>query len=71
MRGGCVKKRQCVTVKHLATVPTVLCENNCREEKTSCHLESRMIYVKMCIFRHSPLKPVLTKKWQRHFTKGN
>jgi len=28
MRGGCVKKRQCVTVKLLATVPTLLCENN-------------------------------------------
>ena len=28
MRGGCVKKWQCETVKFLATVPTLLCENN-------------------------------------------
>jgi len=51
-----VKKRQCVTVKLLAAVPT----NNGQEEKTSCQLQSRMVYVKKCIFRHNPLKPVLT-----------
>jgi len=28
MKGGHVKKRQCVTVKLMATVPTLLCENN-------------------------------------------
>jgi len=28
MRGGHVKERQCINVKLLATVPTLLCENN-------------------------------------------
>ena len=55
-----MKKRQCITVKLLATVPTLLCENNGWEGKTSCQLESRMVYVKKCIFRHSPLKSALT-----------
>ena len=56
-----MKKRQCITVKLLAIVPTLLCENNGQEEKTRCQLEPRMVYVKKCIFRHNPLKPVLTK----------
>ena len=71
MTDGHVKKRQCITVKFLATKQTMLCENNCQEEKTSCQLESRMVYVKKCIFKHNQLKPVLTKQWHRHFTMGN
>jgi len=46
MRGGRVKKRQCTTVKLLATVPILLCDNNGQEEKTSCQLESRIVLVK-------------------------
>ena len=57
-----MKKRQCATVKLLATVPTLLCENKGYKEKTSCQLGSRMVYVKKCVFRHNPLKPALKKK---------
>ena len=32
MRGGCVKKQQCVTVKFLATVSTLLCEKMGRKK---------------------------------------
>jgi len=46
MTGDRVKKRQCVTVKLLATVPILLCENNGQEEKTSCQPVSIMVYVK-------------------------
>jgi len=48
-------------VKLLATVPTLFCENSGWEETTSCPLEWRMVYVKKCISKHNPLKPVLTK----------
>jgi len=57
-----VKKRQCITVKLLATVPTLFCENNGWESKTRCQLPSRMVYEQECIFRYSPSKPVLTIK---------
>jgi len=33
MRGGCVKKRQCVTVKRLATVPNCFVETIARNQK--------------------------------------
>jgi len=33
-----VKKRQCVTVKLLATVPTLLCENMARKKKQAVNL---------------------------------
>jgi len=60
MRGGCVKKRQYINVKFLATVQHCFVKTMARK-KIQGQLESRMVYVKTCIFRHSPLKPVLKK----------
>ena len=56
-----MKKTQCVTVKLLAIVTALFCENNSYKEKTSCQLESRLVYVKKSTFRYNHLKPVLTK----------
>ena len=61
MRGGCVKNRQCVTVKLLATVPTLLSENNGYEENTSRQLESRMIWY---LFNRN----WVDTRWQHHTT---
>jgi len=72
MTGGHVKKRQCIIVKLLLWYQHCFVKTMARKKKSSCILESRMVYVKKCIFRHNSLKTVLTKKkWQRHFTMGN
>ena len=41
MRGGCVKKQQCITVKFLATVSTLLCEKMGRKKIQAVNFSQR------------------------------